>query len=217
VRQILLVVLLWPLSVLAGCPQFYPLGIPVAVPHSVELCNSFYVVEFDTQLNGAILSAEKFQRGSHPERSNDFHTDTRLPVSTRAENSDYAHMGYDKGHLTPAADAVNATEMHDTFLLSNMTPQEPSLNRKAWRELEIQVRQLKPDYVVTGAVYPALKKRIGAHGVPVPSGYYKIIWMRGVINAWYADNKPNADILATSVSEVERMTGLKFPRYGGIQ
>ena len=216
-RQILLVVLLWPLSVLAGCPEFYPLHQPIAVPHSVELCNSFYVVEFDHELNGAILSAEKFQRGSHPERSNDFHPDPRLSAINRAENSDYAHTGYDKGHLTPAADAVNAAEMHDTFLLSNMTPQEPTLNRQSWRELEIQARQLKPDYVVTGAVYPALKTRIGAHGVPVPLGYYKIIWARGTIRAWKALNQPNARVEQTTLEDVEKQSGLKFPRYGDIQ
>ena len=32
--------------------------------------------------------------------------------------------------------------MSETFLMSNMTPQRPSLNRRIWRQLEDQVRTL---------------------------------------------------------------------------
>lgn len=40
----------------ADCPQFYPLGRDVAVPDSVELCNSFYAVKYDTAHHEPILS-----------------------------------------------------------------------------------------------------------------------------------------------------------------
>jgi endonuclease G len=197
----------------ATCPQFYPLGVAIDVPDAVELCNSFYAVRYDLAHNEPIISVEKFRAGHHPERLNDFHPDLRLDVATRAEKSDYLHSGYDQGHMTPAADATTAQEMHDTFLLSNMTPQQPTLNRLAWKMLEIKVRMLEPDYVVTGAFYAALPELIGKHHVPVPYGYYKLAYKDGVIAAWVAENSPHTQITETTVEAVEVTSGLKFPRY----
>ena len=193
----------------SACPAFYPDGKQIAVPHSIELCNSFYVVEFDTTLNAPIISAERFRESTaHIERSNDFHPDTRLDVSTRAERSDYAHSGFDQGHLTPAGDATTAEEMHDSFLLSNMTPQWPTLNRQSWRLMEMEVRKLKPDYVVTGAIYSDHLSTIGAHQVPVPSGYWKIIVTGDMERAWYADNIEHAPTVETTVHDIETRSGL---------
>lgn len=198
-------------SVYADCQQFYPNGKQIAVPHSLELCSSFYAVEFDTVRNAPILSAERFHtQTTHIERGNDFHPDTRLDVSTRAERSDYAHSGMDQGHLTPAADATTDAEMHDTFLLSNMTPQIPSLNRQSWRLMEIEVRKLKPDYIVTGAIYPDQPSTIGAHKVPVPIAYYKVIETDLVFRGWYAENKDHAPTTETTVQDIETKSGLIF-------
>lgn len=195
----------------ADCPKFYPLGKQISVPNSVELCNSFYAVKYDTVLNEPIISVEKFRVGNHPERSNDFHPDLRIDIANRAEKYDYSHSGYDQGHMTPAADATNDEEMHDTFLLSNMTPQEPTLNRQSWRVLEIEVRKENPDYVITGAIYSS-HDSIGTHHVPIPSGYYKLTWKNCIISAWYADNKPHAQVVISTIEEVEKLSNLKFPR-----
>jgi endonuclease G len=212
-RALFVVFALWAQVAFGACPQFYPLGVPVVVPDAVELCNSFYAVQYDTKHNEPIISVEKFRAGQHPERLNDFHPDLRLDVATRAEKSDYLHSGYDQGHMTPAADATNAQEMHDTFLLSNMTPQQPTLNRLAWKMLEIKVRILAPDYVVTGAFYSETPEFIGAHHVPIPYGYYKLIYKDGAITAYVAENSPHAPVTETTIDQVEATAGLKFPRY----
>jgi len=45
--------------------------------------------------------------------------------------------------MAPAAAFKRSeTAMSETFLMSNMTPQRPSLNRRIWRQLEDQVRTL---------------------------------------------------------------------------
>lgn len=193
----------------SACPAFYPGGKQIVVPHSVELCNSFYVVEFDTTLNAPIISAERFRTTTaHISRSNDFHPDIRLDVSARAERSDYARSGYDQGHLTPAGDATTPEEMHDSFDLANMTPQWPTLNRQSWRLMEIEVRKLKPDYIVTGAIYSQKQKYIGQHHVPVPSGYWKIAATGNVVRAWYADNLNHAPTTETTLQNIETKSGL---------
>ena len=56
--------------------------------------------------------------------------------------------------------------MRETFRLTNMTPQAPTLNREAWRELEYSTRGLamrdKHEIkVLTGAVYSASPATIG--------------------------------------------------------
>jgi endonuclease G, mitochondrial len=52
--------------------------------------------------------------------------------------------------------------MMESFLLTNMAPQLPSLNRQGWKHLESYIRDLTNKrgklYVVTGVIYS------GAHG-----------------------------------------------------
>lgn len=54
----------------------------------------------------------------------------------------YAHSGYDKGHLAPAQDfAWSRSAIVATFDYCNCLPQTPTLNRGAWKRLEMQVRK----------------------------------------------------------------------------
>jgi endonuclease G len=43
----------------------------------------------------------------------------------------------DRGHMCPAADrSCSKEDMDATFLMSNMVPQSPNLNRGPWEKLE---------------------------------------------------------------------------------
>lgn len=120
-------------------------------------------------------------------RTNDFRPDPELPVGQRAELSDYRHSGSDRGHMAPAAAFKrNLIAMSQTFLLSNITPQTPNLNRRTWRALEEDVRSLARAHgrvwVFTGSLFvdqrgqPMLpRKRIGSNRVVVPTHFYKVI------------------------------------------
>jgi endonuclease G len=213
-RALLFLFLFISLSAFADCPQLYPLGRIVTVPDGVELCNSFYVVQFDAKHNEPVFSSERFHAVAHVPRVDAFRADVRLGTKFRAVPYDYHGTGYDKGHLTPAGDAANSKEMFDTFLMSNMTPQEPTLNEQNWRILEENIRLTKPDYVLTGALYGEDPKTVGAHHVPVPYGYYKIAYKHGMIAAWLAENTKNAKVSRVPLESIEAQAGLKFPRYG---
>lgn len=211
-KFMLSIALLFVVNAFADCPQFYPNGHVIVVPNTVELCNTFYANSYDLSKRAVILSVEMYRDGHHVERANSFRADMRLPLNKRATPADYHGSGYDQGHMTPAGDATDATEMNDTFLLSNMTPQEPTLNRDAWRLLEEHVRKSSPDYVVTGAIYSPSPKMIGAHNIPVPSAYYKLTYECPNIYAWKAKNLPHAPAIQTNLADIETVSGLKFPR-----
>ena len=166
--------ILSPLSAHASdCDQFFPNGKEIVVPDTKVLCNSFFVSVFNTKINGVVFSSEIAQaRLVKTERTNNFRADKRIANSPTPE--DYTNTGYDRGHMVPAADADDPKEMSDTFFMTNMTPQLPSVNRVAWKNLEDRVRSVPFKYVLTGAIYNTTPKTIGANKIPVPSILYKI-------------------------------------------
>jgi len=180
----------------SNCPQLYA-DKPIEVKGTVELCNSFFVSLYDKENQRVILVSEHLKHGSigTATRLNQFHADER--IGPKPNPIQYASTGYDKGHMAPAGDSSNAQEMYQTFLMTNMTPQKPTLNREAWRMLEEHTRTLffhsKGDmYVINVAVYNGNYKM---NGIPIPSGYWKIVIVDGMTHYYYADNADNAPVV----------------------
>lgn len=122
-------------------------------------------------------------------RTDNFREDERI-MNGSANDQDYKRSGYDRGHLMPAADnSWDLTAMKESFLYSNMSPQEPSFNRGIWKELEEQVRDwactFDSIYVVTGPIFTNNMKRIGPNKVAVPPYYFKAL-------LYYSSNKTEA-------------------------
>jgi endonuclease G len=112
-------------------------------------------------------------------RSNNFHEDEAVK-SGSAIDSDYKGSGYDRGHLAPAADmSWSQQSMNESFLYSNMSPQQPGFNRGIWKRLEEQVRQWVIDneaiYVVSGPILKSNLPTIGVNKVAVPAYYFKVL------------------------------------------
>jgi endonuclease G, mitochondrial len=138
----------------------------------------------------------------------------------------YSGSGYDRGHLVPAADVKWSDKaMADSFLMSNVTPQLPALNRGPWRELEEAVRDLARRegavIVITGPIiadreYPRLPEA----GTVIPDYYFKVIldYSEPGLAAWgyILPNSETAlagreyDDFLFSVDEVEEFSGFDF-------
>jgi endonuclease G len=181
----------------SNCPALYPNTQPIEIKNTVELCNSFYVSLYDKQNQRVILVSEHLKHGGigSAERDNLFHSDAR--IGHNPSPTQYRDTGYDKGHMAPAGDASNDKEMYETFAMTNMTPQKPLLNRESWRMLEEHTRTLfsksKSDmYVVNIAVYVDNNRM---NGIPIPTGYWKIITVDGTTTYYYAENKDNAPVV----------------------
>lgn len=135
------------------------------------------------------LTREQLQDAKGEERADDFFEDPRLKKSERADLSDYKGSGYDRGHMSPAADQPDAVSMAQSFALSNMVPQDPTHNRKLWSKLESDTRKFaqrstSPVYVFTGALFEGSVQKIGRNQVWVPSHLYKLVYDSGRQRAW---------------------------------
>ncbi len=151
-------------------------------------------------------------------RTDDFRADENVTTGS-ASLEDYKASGYDRGHLCPAGDMVHSKEsMSESFYLSNMSPQEPSFNRGAWKKLEAIIRYWGSQdtiFVVTGPVFEDNMGSIGDNQVTIPGYYYKVIYApknRQMIGFIMPNTKISDDIttFALSVDEVEKHTGIDF-------
>jgi endonuclease G len=125
-----------------------------------------------------VLTREEIESGNI-ERTNNFRPDKNL-VTGSASLADYRGSGFDRGHLAPAGDMQWAPEaMSESFLMSNMSPQDPAFNRGVWKRLESEVRNwaLEKDsiYVITGPVLASIDSFIGENQVGIPQHYYKVL------------------------------------------
>lgn len=125
-----------------------------------------------------VLTREEIESGT-VERTDDFREDTSISTGS-ATLADYRGSGFDRGHLAPAGDMKwDQLAMSQSFLMSNMSPQQPAFNRGIWRKLETAVRnwaiQKDSIYVLTGPLFSADDSLIGASGVGVPEYYFKVL------------------------------------------
>lgn len=85
-----------------------------------------------------------------------FAADNTLPTGFyKAPTTSYSLTGFDRGHLCPSEDRDSTTvDNTATFLMSNMIPQSPNLNRVTWVALEDYCRTLMNAgnelYVISG-------------------------------------------------------------------
>ena len=109
--------------------------------------------------------------------------------------------------------------MMESFLLTNMAPQLPGLNRQGWKYLESYIRDLTNKrgklYVVTGAMYSGAHGIIG-NGVHVPTHFYKVIYdpinqdAIAFLVPHRKISKSDLPAFIVSVDEVEQRSGFDF-------
>jgi len=187
-------VLLFSVSIMAehpgprpvtSCNIQVPFGLPQVSnrPNTVTICRNNYVTVNDLNAKIPVFVAytltPEHAIGCLP-RKNQFATDQSLPQDHRATPTDYAKSGYDIGHMDPDADnAFDDTAMRESFILSNMAPQVPLLNRQGWEKLEDRVREWAVNSqhsltIYVGPIYSSYDSTIG-NGVKIPHGFFKVI------------------------------------------
>lgn len=192
------------------------------LPKTKELCYSSFALMHSGISRTPLWSAEHLTKEGlrqKSKRTNDFHPDDRLNTDERAELSDYARSGYDRGHMAPSADMGNKQSQHECFTLANMVPQNSENNRGVWSAIEGATRHLTNQkgelYVITGPIFSGSQiKRIGGR-VLVPAKLYKAIYdpSSGEGGAYLVTNEASKDYEVISIAQLEQMSGLNlFPK-----
>jgi len=209
-----------------GADRYTFAGVPVGDRPLKVLKNKGYIVGYDEALMNPAWVAYRLEydsSGSTVDRPHGFETDSR--TRARVDHHDYTNTGYDRGHMAPnyaIGGAYGAKGQIETFLMSNIVPQMPDLNRGPWKELEQRIANEYLDesrelWVITGPIYDESNLQLRS-GVAVPSSFFKIVVdvvddekvrvLAFVMPQDVADASLRGYL--TSVDAVEAETGLDF-------
>ncbi|WP_343022639.1 DNA/RNA non-specific endonuclease [Flavobacterium sp. PL12] len=186
--------------------------------------HSYYTLSYNEEFEQAEWVAYELKK-SHVQNSNFkrpyFIEDSKVTTGS-ADWKNYKNSGYDKGHLCPAGDmAFDQNAYNDTFLTSNISPQDHKFNEGVWNRLEQKVRYwaVKYDglYVVTGGVLESSLPTIGKEKVSVPKYFYKVLMStvgnKSKMIAFLVPNEKSDKPLyefVVSVDSIEKLTGIDF-------
>ncbi|MFT8933168.1 MAG: DNA/RNA non-specific endonuclease [Acetobacter syzygii] len=221
-----------PLRAAETCTQFGPENaLPVLLneklqPRTTLLCNTAYAVLNSGQVREPLWSAEYLdatavQGGRKIGRTtNTFVADDRLPAGEGATLADYRRSGFDRGHMTPSADAGSVETQEQTYTLSNVVPQTAALNEGIWTGVEMAVRAMALReggvYVVTGPDFTGSRRAIGQN-VLVPTATWKAVYdpVRREAGAYLCQNTDNPSCQTLSVASLTARIGIDpFPGVG---
>ena len=213
-----------PRHCLGGCPSNYPISSDLII-RNIYIMSTNDVTKFADWVaykvtRETIGKPQKFELASDP----------LLNKSETLELEDFKDIGPSQhkimGFQVPLTSFAGSPYWKDTYLLSNVTPQNIDLNNGVWYALEQRVRDmaLQPEivavYVMTGPIFEDMQAPLpNADEMHiVPSGYWKIIAIRSAGNiktaGFYFDQKPQSveDYCThlVTVANIEQRTGLKF-------
>jgi endonuclease G, mitochondrial len=153
-----------------------------------------------------------------------FRTDAR--TESRITHNDYNGSGYDRGHMAPSATIgheFGCDAQDETYFMTNIIPQLPGVNQKAWGGFEnvvedVYATNFRGVWVITGPIFDPNTIFGICSGVEIPPSFYKIVLRNdgGNLDAlaiiMKQDTAPGTPIknLRSSVDEIERLTGLDF-------
>jgi len=206
----------------AGAPQ--RTGDPA--PNDIEILNrGEFRIGWSPKLHHPVWVAYHVTKDAkHPTCRKSFQRDRSVPSAPNP--GDYAHSGYDRGHMAPNHAIVTRygeNAQKQTFLMSNISPQTASLNRGVWRDLEHRIADLWTArygeiWVIVGSIPGASHKTFGEMGVDIPDAYYQVVVAQegldvrafAVIFPQRIPYTAYAARYLISIDDLEAMTGLDF-------
>lgn len=152
-----------------------------------------------------------------------FTEDEDIAKGLRATDNDYYNSRYDRGHMCPAGDNKwDQQAMTQSFLFTNICPQNHGLNKYEWNDLEMLCRDWARKYdaidIVCGPLFTSSgqQKTIGRNKVWVPDAFFKVVLCRQgtpkAIGFIYRNEGKKQDMkdAVHSVDEIERLTHMDF-------
>lgn len=142
----------------------------------------------------------------------------------RQEHIDWKEhpIGIDHGHMCPAADCKwDKGAINQSFLLTNICPQNRDLNGGDWDKLEKKCRtwakQYGQIYIVAGPIFLSEEKHcFGVNQIPIPDAFFKVVLcMTGnpkAIGFVFPNSGTHQNLkeYVQTVDDVEKITGMNF-------
>lgn len=211
----------------AAClDEFWKGEAPIAVGegYADALCNAHFATLYSETTETPLYSAEHLTRRQveaaiHLHRAGQFHEDDRLPPAIASNLDDYRGSGFDRGHMAPDGDMPTRRAQSQSFLLSNIVPQNADDNRHLWTDIEYAVRGLvlstgNDAFVVTGPVFDQ-SSSLALHGrVRVPTLLFKAIFVPAahLAGVYVAENDPGTQYRVLSLQAFQHQYGINpFP------
>ncbi|MEK0413943.1 MAG: hypothetical protein RL070_1431 [Bacteroidota bacterium] len=159
-----------------------------AVTENYLIDKKYYVISYSSTRatpNWVSWHLDESNLGSTPRQDN-FAAFSGLPTGYyQVQSNSYSGSGFDRGHNCPSADRTSSIEANSsTFLMTNMIPQAPQNNQRAWADLETYLRgEVKKGYEVYTIMGSYGKGGTGSNGyaetinngkVTVPKRVWKI-------------------------------------------
>ncbi|HEY9070434.1 MAG TPA: DNA/RNA non-specific endonuclease [Candidatus Ozemobacteraceae bacterium] len=204
-------------------------------PTLVILRNKGYVAGYSESRRDPLwvgYALEGIPQGPAGKRPSKFATDER--TQSRVRHDEFTSTGFDRGHMAPNAGIaarLGLDAQRETFLLTNIVPMSPELNRRVWQKLErLESDDWAPRFgkvwVLTGPIFDATRQLLGETSdrdrnrsrVEIPDGFYKILIDEDgpeirVLPFLFPQNVRGTESprqFLTSVDRIEQLTGLDF-------
>ena len=160
----------------------------LANPDNYLMVKPYYVLSYNSSrgtpnwVSWQVIDADL---GDAP-RKQTFDSDSTLPLGLKIVTThDYQGGGFDRGHMCPHSDrAANQEMSFATFVMTNIIPQAPNVNEKAWAQLESYCRELVRQgnhlYIIAGPLgrggtgSRGFRDELAAGKVTVPARCWKI-------------------------------------------
>jgi endonuclease G len=167
------------------------LASPLQAQDTIRIKHSNYETVFSVSKKYPVLvewwvTTEKLNCKNPVKRNDKFVPDPKLPKESNI-GADYVGSGFDRGHLSPAADnqCLGAAVMAESFFFTNMAPQYPGLNRGQWKTLEDYTRKLslQHDSVFVQAGCVGEQKKVKS--LSIPTHCWKIVHVKTLNETTY--------------------------------
>jgi len=193
------------------------LALPLQAQDTVRVKHGNYESVFSVSKKYPVLvewvvTRNKLECKNPAKRTDKFLPDHNLKKESDID-ADYVKSGFDRGHISPAADArCNEVHMAESFYFTNMAPQYPGLNRGQWKTLEERTRTLAIEndsvFVQAGCVGEASRiKRVA-----VPTHCWKVIRIRNQVELYVfpnvRDRSKSFELHKVSVDSIRALTKL---------
>ena len=157
------------------------LELPEVTGNDTLIIHSGYICRYNSYTlipDWVAYELTSFEVHGQYKRSGSFGMDPSFS-GRQAMREDYSNSGWDKGHMAPAADMKWSQEsMFESFFLTNVCPQNHSLNEKIWLTIEQIARRVADEngsvWIICGPIVNENKYgTIGQQNVVVPDQFFK--------------------------------------------